>query len=365
VKGSLLLKKVKQRLVENQVLAEAVLSRPHLDLATDFEKYRQELHLHCYRMTGSLEDADDLVQETFARALKALAGFRLDSSVRTWLSRIATNACIDRLRRRRRRGLPELASEQWNPSHPIPSDPEEDCWLQPYPTRRYDIEQYPSERDTPDKWYLRKEAVSLAFLTILQLLPPRQRAVFILREVLDWSAEEVADLFETSVAAVKSALHRARRTIADRTPAGLSLESSPNPTPAATDDLLSKYIHAWETLDIDGLVALLKDDAILAMPPHASWYRGKEAVATLLLLHPFGPRKLGGWRLVATAANGEPAFALYRAEVSGGSYKAFGILALSLQGTTEATIQRMTVYSDPSLPRRFGLPSELPSSTVQ
>ena len=140
--------------------------------------------------------------------------------------------------------------------------------------------------------------------------------------------------------------------------------SSPSPTPVATNDLLSRYVRAWESADIEGLVALLKEDAFLAMPPHASWYRGKEAVATLLLLHPFGQRKLGGWRLVATAANGEPAFALYRAEAAGGSYKPFGILALCLQGTTDAKIRSMTVFNDPNLPKRFGLPLELSQSPM-
>ncbi len=344
---------------EQQGHAEVSLARQRPDPAASFETYRRELRLHCYRMTGSLEDADDLLQETFLRALQAIARFRFASSMRSWLYRIATNACIDHLRRRRRRGLPELASEQWRPSDPIPPEPEEDRWLQPYPTAPYDVEQRRTEEDTPEKWYLRKEAVSFAFLTVLQLLPPRQRAVLILRDVLDWNAEEVADLIETSVSAVKSALHRARATIADRAQQAGHSRESPSPTPAAAKELLSRYVHAWETLDIQGLVALLKEDAVLAMPPHASWYRGKDAVATLLLLHPFGPRKRGGWRLVPAAANGEPAFALYRADVSGGLYRPFGILVLFLEGVTEAKISKMTVFSDSRLPVRFGLAQEL------
>lgn len=314
-------------------------------------------------MTGSLEDADDLVQETFVRALKALASFRLDSSMRAWLYRIATNACIDHLRRRRRRELPELASEQWDPGEGVPTETDPDRWLQPFPTGSRSPNQTTHEAETPEKWYLRKEAVSFAFLTVLQLLTPRQRAVLILRDVLDWSAEEVADLIETSVSAVKSALHRARATVAVRVQRiGQSPESSFSPTLAATNELLNQYLRAWEALDIEGLVALLKDDAILAMPPYASWYRGKEAVATLFLLHPFGQRKRGGWRLVPTSANGDPGFAMYRADEPGGSYKPFGILALTLQGTTELKVSKMTVFNNPHLPERFGLPRQVPSS---
>ncbi|HUI69600.1 MAG TPA: RNA polymerase subunit sigma-70 [Spirochaetia bacterium] len=329
------------------------------DLAIDFQTYRGDLRIHCYRMTGSLEDADDLVQETFVRALKALTDFRRESSTRTWLYRIATNACIDHLRRRRRREVPEMAGEPWDPNGAIPTEQDPDRWLQPFPTRSSSAEHSVPEVDTPEKWYVRKEAVSFAFLTALQLLTPRQRAVLILRDVLDWSAEEVADLIETSVSAVKSTLHRARAAVArfSESPPGPAPEG---PTPAATSALLSQYVRAWETLDIEGLVALLKEDAILAMPPFASWYRGRDAVATLLLLHPFGQRKRGGWRLVPTAVNGDPGFALYRADVPGGSHTPFGILALILQGQTEAKVSKMTVFNNPHLPGRFGLPGEIP-----
>ncbi len=317
-----------------------------VEVQAQFEAHREELRVHCYRMTGSTIDADDLVQETYLRAWKARGKFRGEASLRTWLYRIATNACIDFIRARPTRTVPELISGAWDPQLPVPAESEENLWIEPFPS-----EPAQASPDTPETAYLRKEAISIAFITALQVLTPRQRAILILRDVLDWHAEEVAGLMGVSVASVKSALHRARTAVADA-------RSLPPSTVLAGEarELLQKYAHAWETADVEALVALLKEDAVLTMPPYPSWYRGREAVAALFRRYPFGSRRLGGWRSLPTFANGKPAFSLYRAEEVGKEYKAFGIEVLTLENEGRAKISRMDVFKSPRLVRCFGFP---------
>src|SRR5260221_109880 len=215
--------------------------------------------------------------------------------------------------------------------------------------------------DNPEAHYTRRESVSLAFLTVLQLLPPRQRAILLLSDVLDWHASEVAHLLEISVSAVNSALHRARVTLEkhyhpdEREMAQVSL------TDAATNALLSRYVQAWETDDVAGLVALLKEDATLSMPPFPSWFWGREAIRAILTSKLFGSGVQQKWRLSPTGANAQPAFALYRADESQGFYRALGIQVVTLDGSAPAgPVAAVTIFNVPSLVTSFGFPLQLP-----
>jgi RNA polymerase sigma-70 factor (ECF subfamily) len=280
--------------------------RHAFDLLT--EPYRPELQVHCYRILGSFHDAEDLVQETFLRAWRGLAGFEGRSSFKNWLYKIATNACLNAIASRatsRRRFLPE---DQTSPFEGKPEGgPDTEIpWLEPYPDAA--LEGIAEPNAGPDARYEMREAVQLAFVAAIQHLPPRQRAVLILRDVLGWSAAETAGLLDTSVAAVNSALQRARATLATRFPTGRRRASS-----APTDQqrtILERYVRAWEHSDLDGFVALLKEDAVHSMPPWREWYLGREAIRRFFA-SAFEVAYEGSFRLVPTAANGQPAFAQY------------------------------------------------------
>jgi RNA polymerase sigma-70 factor (ECF subfamily) len=230
------------------------------------EPYRRELQLHCYRMVGSVHDAEDLVQETFLRAWRGIAGFEGRSSFRAWLYRIATNACLNALAGRARRELPEKQGPPSDqpPDRMLESGPATEIpWLQPYPDAA--LEGIADPAPGPDVRYEMREAVHLAFIAAIQHLPPRQRAVLLLRDVLGWSAAGTARLLDTSVMSVNSALQRARATLEKRLPAG-----RPSAPPAPNDRqraLLDRYVRAWESADVDGFVALLREDATVSMPP--------------------------------------------------------------------------------------------------
>ena len=325
------------------------------DISSLIEPYRREVHLHCYRLLGSLHDAEDLVQETMLRAWQHFDTFKGASSLRTWLYTIATNACLEALKKRPPRTLPVAAYSATDPLGPIAPALAEALWLEPFP------DSWLAEAaDNPEAHYTRHESVSLAFLTVLQLLPPRQRAILILSDVLDWHASEVAHLLEISVSAVNSALHRARVTLEkhyhpdEREMAQVSL------TDAATNTLLSRYVQAWETDDVAGLVALLKEDATLSMPPFAAWYRGQEAIRAIFTSKLFGSVVQKKWRLYPTGANAQPAFALYRADEVQGFYRAFGIQVVTLDGSAPAGhIAAVTIFNVPSLVTSFGFPLQL------
>jgi RNA polymerase sigma-70 factor (ECF subfamily) len=321
------------------------------EIGSILEPHRAALQLHCYRMTGSLYDAEDLVQETFLRAWRNYDSFEGKSSLRTWLYRIATNACLDSLRKRRRRQLrPDGPAS--DPRAPVGAPTEEVLWLEPYPDS-----ELMEERDGPEERLLRRENISLAFLAMLQLLPPRQRAILILSDVLDWPAREVGDLLNASVSSVESALHRARATLAkeghlaDVNSAAASLEK------AATQALLDRYVQAWEADDLDGLVSLLREDVVLSMPPFSSWYQGREAVHAILWLHPFGQRRRAGWRLLSTRSNGQPAFILYRADQAGEAFQAFGLMVLSIAPSPAGVwVSALTIFKNAALAEQFGFP---------
>jgi RNA polymerase sigma-70 factor (ECF subfamily) len=324
------------------------------------EPYRREIQLHSYRMLGSLQDAEDLVQETFLLAWRGLKGFEGRSSLRSWLYRIATNACLKAVAKRSnaRRVLPEM---QGQPFEQFPDGPPatEIAWLEPYPDSA--LEGIPDTAPGPDARYEMHESVQLAFVAAVQLLPPRQRAVLLLRDVLGWSAAETAVLLDTSVASANSALQRARATLGKRFPTG-----QPATLPAPDDQqrtLLDRYVRTWEETDLDGFVALLLDDAVLSMPPWPHWYRGREAIRTFFMWA-WRPETCGSprsFRLVPAAANRQPAFAVYRRDPQKLEWGAHAIVLLTLQ---DNMIASLITFRDPQLFAAFHLPLVLPASAL-
>ncbi|MGH2497845.1 MAG: sigma-70 family RNA polymerase sigma factor [Ktedonobacteraceae bacterium] len=319
------------------------------------EPYRRELHLHCYRLLGSLYDAEDLVQETMLRAWQHFGTFKGESSLRTWLYRIATNACFDVLKKRSPRALPPAVSPEADPLQPLAPAWAKSTWLEPYP------DSWLTEAtEDPAARYSRHESVSLAFLTVLQLLPPRQRAILILSDVLDWRAREIASLLSISVSAVNSALHRARAAMAKQYHTHEREKGEGQEADAPTQALLERYLRAWDTQNIDGLVALMKEDATFTMPPSPSWYRGRVAIGTLLTGQAFAPEAQNRWRFFPTEANGCPAFAVYHATGLDSTFRAFGIQIIDLEDSTSGLlIADVTTFLSPSLFPHFGFSPEL------
>ncbi|MBN1097856.1 sigma-70 family RNA polymerase sigma factor [Blastococcus sp. TML/C7B] len=289
-------------------------------------EHRRELTGYCYRMLGSAFDADDAVQETMVRAWRGLADFEGRSALRSWLYRIATNVCLDQLNGRNRRALPmDLAGD---PYPPVPASLAGQrpmtAWIEPVLDRQV----LPEDGD-PAEQAVARESIRLAFIAALQHLPPRQRAVLILREVLRWKAEEVATLLETTVASVNSALQRARATLAD-------LDGRPAPRSLDDDDraLLARYLDAFERYDIEAFVQLLHEDATQHMPPFEMWLRGAEDIGTWMR----GPgAECAGSRVFLTSANGTPALAQYRRR-EGGGHEPWGLHVLEIEGGKVAHI---------------------------
>lgn len=334
----------------------AIPSGDPAEFSARVEPYRRELLLHCYRLLGSLHDAEDLVQETLLRAWQHIDTFKGQASLRTWLYRIATNACLDALKHRGPRTLPTSVAPAADPHLPLAPAWGESTWLDPFP------ESWLAEAtEDPAARYTRRESVSLAFLTVLQLLPARQRAILLLSDVLDWRASEIADLLSLSVSAVKSALHRARGTLAKQYHVDEDERAEYLRADAATQALLKRYLEAWEKQDVAGLVALMKEDATFTMPPSPSWYQGREAIRTVLTRQAFAPQAQSRWAFFPTRANGCPAFAVYRATGSGGIPQAFGIQVVTLKASASGVlIADVTTFLDPSLLSVFGFPYELP-----
>ena len=329
----------------NQKLAGA----SQFDVSALLEAYRGELHLHCYRLMGSLYDAEDLVQETMLRAWRHFDTFKGTSSLRTWVYTIATNACLDALKKRAPRIVPHRKYAPSDAHEAVPAQGVEASWLEPYPDS-WLVE----ATENPEARYSRRESISLAFLIALHLLPARQRAILILADVLDWRATEIARLLQISVSAVNSALHRARVTLAHNYHKS-SEEEAPDPHDAATDTLLTRYMHAWETDDIAALVALLREDAILSMPPTAAWYQGSESIAAFLL-----PRfaRGGRWRFYPTRANGQPAFVMYLFDETAQEYQAFGIHVVTFDRSHQY-LTELLIFHRSSFATAFGYPLSL------
>ncbi len=312
--------------------------------------YRRELRAHCYRMSGSVSDADDMLQESIIRAWKGIGRFEGRASLRTWLYKVATSACLEALDRKAGRVMPtELgpASVDGRIGPPRLDLP----WLEPCPADFY--EDVPV---SPEARYTARESVALAFMVALQVLPAKQRAILLLHDVLGWQASECAELLETTVAGVNSALQRARATLAEK---GEALKTEPPPKPDdESTSLLARYVEAWELADVSRLVSLLREDAVLSMPPMSEWMRGVAAIRASIEAMifcrngvPLGP---GQFRCVATSANGAPAFGVYAND--GGTWRAAALHVLGIENGRIATI---TAFLTPTLFPAFNLPTVL------
>ena len=314
------------------------------DFTTATGRFRGELLAHCYRMLGSADEAEDLVQETYLRAWRSYPGFEGRASVRTWLYRIATNVCLTALERRGRRPLPSgLGAPSGDPETPVIAGPEVP-WLQPFP----DV-LLAGRREDPAAVAASRAGIRLAFVAALQHLSARQRAMLILRDVLEWPAAQVADLLGTTTTAVNSGLRRARAQLAQALPAEDELAEPAEPDRQA---LLDRFATAVENADASALARLLAEDVALEMPPALTWFAGRRAVtvftATQLFTEP------GGLRMVPVMANGQPAFAVYR-RGSGGPYLAHALQVLTVAATG---IARIVAFTDPGLFTLFGLPMQ-------
>ncbi len=314
------------------------------------EPYRHELQLHCYRILGSLQDAEDIVQETLLRAWRRLETYEERAPLRAWLYKIATNACFDALSKRPRRVLPTAHYAPSDPHQPFAPPITEAIWLEPYPDDLID-----DPEAGPEARYSLRESVSLAFLAALQSLPPRQRAVLILCDVLDWHASEAAQLLDVTVSAVNSALHRARVTLGQRYHARGREAVSSVSLDHNLQLLLERYVQAWEAADIDGLVNLLREDATLSMPPLPTWYAGRAAIISAAQEKIFAGDAHGRWRMQSIRANRQPACAVYQRDEAG-IYHAFGISVLTIDQDRVADI---ITFIEPALFSRFNLPLEI------
>jgi RNA polymerase sigma-70 factor, ECF subfamily len=320
------------------------------------ERHRVELRVHCYRMLGSFDEAEDLVQETFLRAWKSIGGFEGRSTLRAWLYRIATNACLDALRGRARRVLPDHLAGPSDPSVALP--PRTDiAWLQPLPDRLGEPVA-PSEAE-PDAAVMARETIELAFLAAIQLLPPRQRAVLILCDVLGWPAKQTAALLEGSVASVNSALQRARATLREQLPER-RLEWAPRAGPTEQERaVLRRYMDAVERADLAAVADLLAEEVRTTMPPFPMWFQGRDSVMAALAASwdPGLPGYVGRFRMVPTQANRQPAAAGYVRGLDDSGYSAFAISVLRIE---DGRIVEITAFHDPGLFPAFALPLALP-----
>ncbi|MEZ4648095.1 MAG: sigma-70 family RNA polymerase sigma factor [Candidatus Eisenbacteria bacterium] len=304
------------------------------------EDHRAEITAHCYRMLGSVVDADDAVQETMIRAWRGLEKFDGRSSLGTWLYRIATNVCLDELGKRKRRARPVDESDPGTKDSPLTEHPRSH-WIEPVP----DAQVVPEDAD-PERRFALRQSVRLAFVAALQHLPPKQRAALLMREVLDWSAAEIADALETTVPAANSALQRARATMAERNVSELE------PLTDTQQALIQQYVEAFERYDVDALTSLLHHDVAFSMPPYSLWLRGPEHVHGFLLGPGIGCR---GSRLLPTAASGAPAFGQYHKSANG--YSPWGLVVVEPRGDRIAS---WTTFLDTeTLFPRFGLPLHL------
>ena len=312
-------------------------------------QFRGELMAHCYRMLGSIEEAEDLVQETYLRAWRSYDGFEGRSSMRTWLYRIATNVCLTAIERRDRRPLPSgLGGPAEDPRAPLVTGPEVP-WLQPFPDALL-----AGEREDPAAAAVSRTGIRLAFVAALQHLSARERAVLILRDVLEFPAAEAADLLGTTTTAVNSGLRRARAQLAQVQPAEDELAEPADP---AQRSLLDRFAAAFENADASALAELLREDVALEMPPLLTWFAGRPVVARVMASRVFA--RFGGFRMVPVMANGQPAFAAYT-RGDDGSYHAHEVVVPMLSKTG---IARIVVFLNPDLFAMFGLPHEYEERT--
>ena len=339
------------------------------------EAHRGELHAHCYRMTGSVHDAEDALQDAMLRAWRGIGRFEGRSSLRSWLYTIATNTCLDLIGRRPKRVLPVDYGPEADPHEPPGKPVVESAWVEPYPDEQLGLE---DGYAAPEARYEQREAVELSFIAAIQHLPANQRAVLVMREVLGFSAKETAEALETTTASVNSALQRARKTVEERTP-----EQSQQATLRSLGDdrvreIVESYVDAWQRGEVDEVVGLLAEDASFSMPPMSTWYRGREGIATWMRNSP-----LSGdfrWRPLLTHANGQPTLAFYSWDPEEDAYIPFALNVLSFEGEkikdVTAFIARSSQDPDPEVQaqtpyqptdyqklaeayERFGLPERL------
>lgn len=314
------------------------------------DPYRRELLAHCYRMMGSIHDAEDLVQETYLRAWRSYHAFENRSSLRTWLYRIATNTCLTALDGKAKRPLPTgLGAPSTGPDDVL-VERGEVPWLEPVPDALLG-----NDPNDPASIVTSRESIRLALIAALQFLPPRQRAVLVLRDVLRWKAAEVAEALDTSTAAVNSILQRAHAQLGQ---AGLTEDSIVEPESREQRELLDRWVQAFWDKDINAIVQMFTQDAVWEMPPFVGWYQGAEAIGRLIDRHcPGGAHDM---RLVATSANGQPAFGLYlRAEA--GDFEPFQLQVLTIGADG---VSHVVAFFDPALFHTFGLPERLPAESA-
>jgi len=317
------------------------------DLLDAVEAHRTELHAHCYRMLGSVDDAEDALQEALLRAWRGLARFEGRSSLRTWLYTITTNACLNAIERRPKRVLPIDYGPATDPHDGLGERAVESLWVEPYPDARLGLE---DGFAAPEARYEQRESVELAFIAALQHLPARQRAVLILRDVLGFSGAEVATVLETTPASVYSALQRAHKTVDERLPDQSQQATLRTLGDDALRAIVDEYIAAWERGDVDAVVGMLAEDATITMPPIPTWYRGRDAVATFLARHPLADDRR--WRLVPARVNGQLAFAHYLWDASEEKFLPHSVDVITLDG---ARIEEITAFLTPGPFARFGL----------
>jgi RNA polymerase sigma-70 factor (TIGR02960 family) len=309
------------------------------------EPHRRELQLHCYRMLGSVQDAEDMVQETLLAAWRGLGAFEGRASVRSWLYRIATNRCLNALRARSRRPreVPAMTGA------PAPTRLSEPVWLEPFPDALFDA--IPDHTAGPAARYEARESIELSFIVALQHLPPRQRAALVLGDVLGFRTAEVAELLDAGEGSVKGALQRARATLRERLPA--DRERATRPSSAVERRLVERFADAVHDGDVDAMVALLTDDALLTMPPQPLEYQGHDAVAAFLRYRAEQRARL---RVVPTRANAQPALGCYLPDPDAEVARPYGFVVLGLDGDAIAAV---TWFSDPGVFRHFALPPSL------
>ena len=312
------------------------------------EPHRAALHAHCYRMLGSLHDTEDALQDTLLRAWRGLEHFDASRPLRPWLYRIATNVCLDQLAKRPGRALPFERSPASAPADGQGRPLTELEWLEPYPDGAV-----PEGLAAPDARYEQRESVELAFVAALQHLPPRQRAVLIMREVLGFSAREVAQALETTAASVNSALQRARKTVEDELPDRSQQQTLRTLGDEQAAQVVRDYVAAWETRNVDAMVAMLVREATFAMPPHPIWFQGRDDVVAFV-----AGARTGPLRHILTSANGQPAIAWYILNPTGSSYEAASIEVLDLSGDK---VRHITAFADAGFFPAFGLPGALPA----
>jgi len=363
--------------VQDQGLLERARAGEELAFGRLVDPFRGELHAHCYRMLGSVHDAEDALQDALLRAWRGLGRFEGRSSLRSWLYTIATNTCLDQIARRPKRVLPIDYGPATDP-HVGPGEPlVESVWIEPYPDEILGVQ---DGFAAPDSRYELRESVELAFIAALQHLPATQRAVLILREVLGFSAKEVAESLQSTVASVNSALQRARAAVDERIPEQSQQATLRTLGDDSVRELVDRYVDAWERDDVDAFAAMLAEDATFAMPPLASWYQGREAIARWATDYPLSG--VWRWRVVRTTANGQPALGFYAWSEQEQGHRPFALNVLSFRGTQVTNVTAFIARSAEPRDRevferypdqpvdtakvndvfaRFGLPAQLPA----